>query len=154
MTDITIRRLTRADLGALCDMIRALAAYHGDVSTVSEAMLERDCFASLPTAQPWVQILVAEEAGALLGYGALLPRAQLQFAERGMDLHHLFVRPEARGRGVGQALLQAARQLAGRKGAGFLSVGVDPRNGGAEAFYLANGFEAQEGGGRRFRAGL
>lgn len=120
---VTVRKARVEDMGPLLQMIRALAAHHGDEAQISAANLWRDVFC----AQPWVYVLVAEGDGdgGLLGYAALAPRVQLQFARRGADLHHLFVHHDKRGQGVGQALIRAARTHAAGQGCSYLVVGTD-----------------------------
>ena len=80
---------------------------------------------------PWPQdrlILLAEEAGAVLGFGAVEWRD-------GPLLDNLHVRPEARGAGVGETLLRAiCRALAGQ-GAAALRLVVIEANPGARRFY-------------------
>ncbi len=73
---------------------------------------------------------VAEEGGAPLGFftvGGSPPEGELV---------HLYVAPEAIGRGVGTALLDAARELARREGFRALRIHADPN---AERFYLRHG---------------
>lgn len=84
---------------------------------------------ALPLAQVqegWVR--VAEEAGRILGFSALVTRG------RGFDLDGLFVEPEHWGRGVGRALV---RDAIARAGGAVLTVLANPR---AEGFYLRQGF--------------
>jgi GNAT superfamily N-acetyltransferase len=84
---------------------------------------------ALPLAQlqeGWVR--VAEEAGRVLGFSALVTRG------RGFDLDGLFVEPEHWGRGVGRTLVQDA--IARADGA-VLTVLANPR---AEGFYMRLGF--------------
>ncbi len=98
----------------------------------SEEFLER-CGAELTVTAEDVGRLrahVADDEGALLGF----------FTIRGAppegELDSLYVDPAFIGRGVGRALLDAARVLA--RGAGFraLAIHADPN---AEAFYLRHG---------------
>lgn len=141
-----IRPVTPQDLEALADMVRHLARFHGDTPSVTPASLARDCLGQAP----WLHVLVAEDHGALCGYAMLCPRARAQFGERAMDLHHLYVQKDLRGRGVGRALLSAAAQRATDLGAGFLTVAVMPDNTAAGLAYLACGFREDQVSARRF----
>jgi len=84
---------------------------------------------ALPLAQlqeGWVR--VAEEAGRILGFSALVARGSA------FDLDGLFVEPDHWGRGIGRALVQDATL---RAGGAALTVLANPR---AEGFYLRLGF--------------
>jgi GNAT superfamily N-acetyltransferase len=141
-----IRPVTPQDLEALADMVRHLARFHGDTPTVTPATLARDCLGQAP----WLHVLVAERAGSLCGYAMLCPLARVQFGERAMDLHHLYVHKGVRGQGVGRALVGAAERLAEGLGAGVLSVAAMPENHAACQAYQAFGFHEQPQTERRF----
>lgn len=141
MTDI--RPLLEEDLPHLLEMAQALAAHHGDAATVTLEELRRDMLG----AHPWVRVLVAPGKG----YAALCPMVQVQFGVRGMDMHHLYVVPQARGQGVGRALVSASLALAKAQGCRFLMVGTHPDNSVAQQAYLKMGFDALTGAGPRFR---
>ncbi len=70
-------------------------------------------------------VLVAEHDGGVAGFAAVR-------TEPPAELEMLFVEPAAMGRGVGRALLEAARRAAGTD----LMIESDPQ---AEAFYLRHG---------------
>lgn len=131
-----IRALTHADLSDLMPLIAALAAHHGDVPTVDLALLERD----LTGPTPWLHGLVAEEDFYLVAYAALCPTAQLHFGRRGMDIHHLFIQPTHRGKGLGRRMIDACIQKATLLNCDYLTVGTTPENEAARAAYVACGF--------------
>ncbi len=64
-----------ADLKSLLAMIEAIARYHGD----EPDLRDQDLFGT----RPWLDALVAEGSGGVLGYRALLRVAQLQFVGPG-----------------------------------------------------------------------
>lgn len=142
-----IRSVTENDLPELQEMVCGLARHHGDSATLTLDDLRRDALG----APPWLIILVAEAGERLLGYAALLPLGQLQFGIRGMDLHHLFIRENARGRGVGRMLVGACIDVARDRGCRFLAVGTSPRNQAAQDTYRALGFDQAPQAGPRFR---
>jgi len=142
-----IRLIRPDDLPPVLRMIHALAAYHGDRSTLTSQALARDALGQ----HPWITLLVAEGAGGVLGYAALCPLAQLQFGVRGMDMHHLFVTQSAREKGIGCALITESLATARAKGAAYVTVGTHPDNTAAQAIYLKAGFEARPESGPRFR---
>ena len=135
-----IRSVQSADLPMLHEMITALSAHHGDVAEVTLADLERDVLGDAP----WVKVLIAEGADGLLGYAGLLPHGSLHRGNRAMDLHHLFVVQEARGSGVGQALIGASAGLAKSLHCAVLWVGTDADNTHAQSVYETYGFERVE----------
>jgi GNAT superfamily N-acetyltransferase len=145
-----VRRTEPADLGALLPLIEALARDHGDTATLTAASLFRDVF----TEPKWMHALVAEDKGKIMGYAALIPLARLQYGQRGMDLHHLYVIQERRSAGVGTALLQAAQSYAKGLGCDYLTVGTLPANTRAQGYYLAQGFHASPPSAHRYACDL
>lgn len=113
------------DLSALALRSKALWGY-------DEAFLAL-CRAELTVGRDQIGALrahVAEEGGALVGFftiGGSPPDGELV---------HLYVAPEAIGRGIGTALLRGARELAREEGFRTLLIHADPN---AEPFYLGHG---------------
>lgn len=62
-----------------------------------------------------------------------------------LNIHDLAVSPEARGRGVGRSLLQAAQQHAAERGCCKLTLEVREDNLGARRLYRDFGFEPDDG---------
>jgi GNAT superfamily N-acetyltransferase len=79
--------------------------------------------------------LVAELAGAVVGYALFSPSYNTDVAARSMWLHDLFVAPAARGRGIGRALMAAVAEETVRAGCGWLEWGVHAANADALEFY-------------------
>lgn len=131
-----IRAATPADLPQLVVLITGLAAHHSDAATVTETTLARDVFGP----HPCLQILVAEDSASLQAYAALTQLARLQWGQRGMDLHHLYVAAGQRGKGLGTRLLQAVTHLARAQGCSYLTVSALASNTRAQDFYIRRGF--------------
>ncbi|KIN65414.1 putative acetyltransferase protein [Sulfitobacter noctilucae] len=131
-------------------MTHALAAHHGDSATVTEQDLARDCLGP----HPWFTVLIAATPEAAVGYAALCPLAQMQFGVRGMDLHHLFVMSDARGKGIGQDLIAASLATTQLMKGRYMTVGTHPDNHPAAALYAQLGFEVLPPPGPRFRMKL
>lgn len=142
-----IRKITPQDIPAVLSMVHGLAEHHGDVATLAPAALSRDALGP----HPWITLLVAQGAQGVSGYAALCPIMQLQFGARGMDMHHLYVAKDARGLGIGTALITACVNEAKRQNARFVTVGTHPDNTAAQTVYLKAGFEQRPTGGARFR---
>jgi len=150
MNNLNIRPIAAYDMQSLLDMVQGLAAHHGDTALATLDDLQRDCLGPAP----WLRVLVAEEADALVGYVALCPLAQMQFGMRGMDIHHLFVRENLRGTGIGRCLIDASLSLSKTLGCRYMTVGTHPKNAAAGQVYLAAGFEPASPPGPRFRMRL
>ncbi len=92
-------------------------------------------------------ILVAQDAHSarLQGFAVLmicdLPASTVCLARRFVEIDKLAVRPQARGGGIGRALLEEAFAWAETRGVGSLEVAVNDFNKGAIALYESLGFE-------------
>ncbi|MEQ6249196.1 GNAT family N-acetyltransferase [Sulfitobacter sp. HNIBRBA3233] len=146
MLPLRIDAVRPQDIDPLLEMVRALARHHGDAAQITRAALERDVLGPAP----WLRVLLARY-DSVVGYAALVPLAQLQFGVRGMDMHHLYVVPQARGQGVARALIDASVALAREAGCRYMTVGTHPGNAPAAAVYRAMGFDDLPPPGPRFR---
>lgn len=79
---------------------------------------------------------VAATAGRTAGYLSLLERAR--YAD--LRLYSVAVAPEARGVGIGQALLDRAVEYAAERGFREITLEVSTANAAAQALYRKNGF--------------
>lgn len=140
MTDITTRAACAADVREIVKMIALLSEHHGDTARISAESLIFLCFC--PT--PWLSLIVAEQSDEIVGYAALQRKIQLQFAHRLMDVQHLFVKPHARGRGAGRALMEAACNAAWLHRCSGVTLGVMGHNKEAQEFYKSIGFVERE----------
>ncbi len=150
MKNHSVRPVRPDDVQALLKMVHALAEHHGDTPQSSMEILKRDCLGP----HPWLHVLIAETASEILGYAALCPLSQMQFGARGMDIHHLYVLGDARGQGVGQALIRACVEKAKRLECRYMTVGTHPDNRRAAEIYVRAGFEPLSPPGPRFRITL
>jgi len=144
---LTTSQPIESDLPAVLDMIHALAAHHGDTSTLTLEGLSQE-------ARGWHCIIVACAGQDVVGCAASLPMGQLQFGVRGMDMQHLFVVAAHRGRGVGRALIDASIAVSKQLNCKYLTVGTHPDNAAAAQVYLAAGFDPLPDSGPRFRIRL
>nr|HEX4313796.1 GNAT family N-acetyltransferase [Kofleriaceae bacterium] len=136
---MNIRFAGERDCAVVLDFIRALADYeklaHEVVAT--EAALRATLFGARPAAE----VVIAERADA--GGGAVEPLGFALFfvsystflAKPGLYLEDLFVRPEARGDGVGGALMAALARIAVDRGYGRFEWSVLDWNEPALGFY-------------------
>ena len=144
-----IRPAIASDLPEIMTLVTGLAEHHDDFTTVTEATLARDLFGP----QPWLQILVATDQG-LQGYTALTQLARLQWGQRGMDIHHLFVAKAYRGQGIGRALVAAAITTARAQHCTYMTVSALASNVAAQLFYGNLGFHSAPHHGIRFALDL
>lgn len=137
LAEATVLRPARAaDVFGVLQMVRALAAHHGDTAQLGMDALMRDVIGP----GRHFDVIVAEQDGRLVGYVALQAIGRLQDGARGADLHHLFVAQDLRGQGVGRQLLDAAQEAAARQGATYLRVSAHIDNIEAQGFYRATGW--------------
>lgn len=100
-----IREAGPADLDEIIALVRELAEYE---RAAHEVELERDVFGRhLFGSDRAARVLLAEEVDAVVGFALFFPTFSTWVGRPGIWLEELFVRPPARGRGVGRALLEA-----------------------------------------------
>ncbi len=136
---ITIRTAGREDAPVLCELIRELAAYE---RLLHEAQPDAGALAThlAEGAQPRCEALIAEdEAGRAVGFALYFSNYSTFLTRFGIYLEDLFVRPEARGRGVGMALLRRLAEIASARGCERLDWSVLTWNRLAIDFYEALG---------------
>jgi GNAT superfamily N-acetyltransferase len=76
-----------------------------------------------------------EESGTILGYACLYWHFSSLAATETVLMNDLYVRPEARGRGVGRALIEASAAVARERGAAWLEWATAPDNHTAQRLY-------------------
>ncbi len=83
--------------------------------------------------------VIAEERGDVLGFACGVVTGQ-----RTGDLTELYVRPEARRRGIARALVRAVVVALRERGVVSVTGGVGPENTAARSFYENAGFQTVE----------
>jgi GNAT superfamily N-acetyltransferase len=135
-----IRPATTADLPAICHLIRDLADFEhlSHQVTLDESRLRQHLFGP----RPFAEVLLAEEAGEVVGFALFFHNYSTFLGRPGIYLEDLFVRPEFRGRGHGKALLSAVAEVAVQRGCGRLEWAVLDWNSRAIGFYQSLKAEA------------
>ena len=134
---LRIRSAVEADVPLVLRFIRELAEYerllHEVVAT--EERLRDTLFGARPAAE----VVIAEEDGEPVGFALFFHNYSTFLAQPGLYLEDLYVRPEARGRGAGRALLAHLARLARERGCGRLEWWVLDWNDSAIRFYRSLG---------------
>ncbi len=132
-----IRPATAADTPMIARLIRALAEYERLAHEVvlDEGQLHEHLFGP----QPFAEVLLAEEAGVVVGFALFFHNYSTFLGKPTLYLEDLFVLPEHRGQGHGKALLAALARLALERSCGRLEWSVLNWNEPAIQFYRALG---------------
>jgi GNAT superfamily N-acetyltransferase len=140
---IQIRPATPADVPAVMDLIRALAAYE----QLSHEVVgdETQLHAHLFGLQPAAHVLIGLVHGEVAGFALYFTSFSTFLTRPGIYLEDLFVRPEARGAGLGKALLVELAKICVRRGYGRLEWSVLDWNEPAIKFYEAMGARPMDG---------
>jgi GNAT superfamily N-acetyltransferase len=130
---VRVRPLEPADIPELLALIDALADYERlpRPDAAARARLARDALATPPR----FYTLLGELAGRVVGYAIYFETYSTFLARPTLYLEDLFVRPEARGQGVGTALFRACAREAVRRGCGRMEWQVLAWNELALRFY-------------------
>jgi GNAT superfamily N-acetyltransferase len=129
-----IELVGEADLADLLPMMRAYCDFY-EVAP-SDADLERLALALIADPdREGVQLIARAEGGEPLGFATLYWTWQTLNAARAGVMNDLFVVPEARGQGVGRALIEECRRRAGEHGAPELVWETAPDNETSQRLY-------------------
>jgi GNAT superfamily N-acetyltransferase len=134
---LSIRPATPADLPLIAQFIRDLAEYERLAHEVrfDEAVLGDRLFG----ARPYAEVLIGEIDGAPQGFALFFHNFSTFEGKPGVYLEDLFVRPDARGSGLGKMLLAALAQIALERDCARLEWWVLDWNEPAIGFYKSLG---------------
>ena len=134
---LAIRPATPADLPLIAELIRALAEYEKLAGKVrfDEAVLGEKLFGP----RPYAEVLIGEVDNEAQGFALFFHNFSTFEGRPGIYLEDLFVRPEARGRGLGKALLTELARLAVERGCARLEWWVLDWNEPSIGFYTSLG---------------
>ncbi len=137
-----IRFAEPGDLGVIIELIRALAAYEREPDAVrlEPEELARHLFGE----RPYAEVLLAEDGDGVQGFALFFHNFSTWEGKPGIYLEDLFVRPGARGRGYGRALLAELARLAVARGCARLEWSVLDWNEPAIGFYRSLGAVAMD----------
>ena len=139
-SSFVIRPAQPGDAAAIWRFVQELAEYEklSHVVEVSAADLARDLFGPSPR----VFCDLAEAEGEPVGFALWFYSYSTFKGRHGVYLEDLYVRPDARGRGAGKALLRSLARRCLAEGLGRLEWAVLDWNAPAIGFYDALGAQA------------
>ena len=140
VTAVDVRRATPADLdlvAPLFDAYRQFYACSPDLELARRFIGER-----LERGESVIFVAVVDGKG--VGFVQLYPTFTSIGARRAWILNDLFVSSEARRRGVGRALMDAAKRMAEETGAAWLELATARDNARAQALYQSCGYKLDE----------
>ena len=113
---LRLRAAVRSDVPLILSFIRELATYERDADAVvaTEESLLRDGFGE----RPFFQATIAEWSGDPVGFAFWFYAYSTWRAQPTLYLEDLFVRPEARGRGIGKEMMRFLARTALDTGCG------------------------------------
>lgn len=134
---ISIRPATAEDLPLIASLIRALADYEKLSHEVrfDEAVLGQKLFGP----RPYAEVVIGELDGTPQGFALFFHNFSTFEGKPGIYLEDLFVRPEARGSGLGKALLSHLAALVIERDCARLEWSVLDWNAPAIGFYKSLG---------------
>ena len=137
-----IREATPADVPVILQLVRELAAYEREPDAVeaTEAMLNEALFGP----QPVASCHLAELDGAVVGFALWYVTFSTWKGRPGLWLEDLFVRPAARGHGLGKALLQRLAAVCVERGYPRFEWWVLDWNVDAQGFYRSLGARPED----------
>jgi GNAT superfamily N-acetyltransferase len=139
---VTLRFATVEDTGVILQLIRDLAEYERlshDV-VADEARIRESLFGDRRVAES----LIAEDSGAAVGFALFFHNFSTFLGRPGIYLEDIYVRPAARGRGIGKALLAKLAKIAVERGCGRMEWSVLNWNEPAIGFYRGLGALAMD----------
>jgi GNAT superfamily N-acetyltransferase len=137
MKNIQIIPATDRDVPTILEMIRGLAEYEKLAHTVvaTEDQLRKTLFGERPAAE----VLLAYESGECAGFALFFMNYSTFLAQPGVYLEDLFVKPHARKKGIGLALLRKLATIARQRDCGRMEWAVLDWNDLGISFYKSLG---------------
>jgi GNAT superfamily N-acetyltransferase len=132
-----IRAAVEGDVPLILQFIRDLAEYErlSDKVIATEERLRASLFGN----PRFAEVIIAEEDAAPVGFALFFHNYSTFLAQPGIYLEDIFVKPEARGRGYGKALLMRLAELARERGCGRVEWAVLNWNQPSIDFYKSLG---------------
>ena len=138
---LTFRSAVRSDTPLILRFIKELAAYEqlldeviADEQTLETWLFDKQC----------AEVLLALENGVEIGFALFFHNFSTFLGRAGLYLEDLYVKPEARGKGYGKAILKKLASIAVQRGCGRLEWWCLDWNKPSIDFYRALGAEPMD----------
>ena len=131
--EFSLRSAEPRDVAAIVRLIHSLAEFEqlAHLCRATPEALAPQLFGTRPAAEA----LVVESAGEVIAFALFFTNFSTFLAQPGLYLEDLFVAPEHRGKGIGEALLRRLAGLAAARGCGRFEWSVLEWNEHAIRFY-------------------
>ena len=141
MKQLTFRYAEERDTAVILRFIRELAEYE---KMLDEVVATEDLLRKWIFEKKKAEVLFALEDGEEVGFALFFHNFSTFLGRAGIYLEDLYVKPEKRGMGYGEALLKKLAQTAVERGCGRLEWGCLDWNRPSIDFYLSLGAEPME----------
>ncbi len=138
-----IREATRDDIPEILRLVHALATYEREPDAVEATPELYARWLFPPHAAPSAYVLIAEDAGRVVGMALWFPTFSTWTGRPGIWLEDLYVEEEARGGGHGLALMRELARICRERGWARLDWSVLTWNTPAIEFYERIGAHAK-----------
>ena len=132
-----LRAAELGDVAAIVQLIHGLAEFEKltHLVRVTPEKLRPHLFGERPVAEAWVAEVETDAGREVVAFALFFTNFSTFLAQPGLYLEDLFVKPEHRGAGIGEALLKRLAQLAVERGCGRFEWSVLDWNEHAIRFY-------------------
>ncbi|MFV1990630.1 MAG: N-acetyltransferase family protein [Acidimicrobiales bacterium] len=140
---ISLREATIEDVPTILRFIQELADYEKepDAAQATPADIERTIFSD----KPYAEVVIGELDGEPRGFALYFYNYSTWLGKPGLFLEDLYVQPDARGSGLGKALLTRLARIARDGGCGRMEWAVLDWNTPAISFYRSLGASSMDG---------
>lgn len=123
-------------------LVTMMAEFYAESGYAADPVQSRAAFTTLLRDERLGRVWIGQLNGSDAGYLALTLTFSMEYGGATAFIDDLYIRQPYRGRGLGRALLDRARDEARRLGVHALHLEVDPANTPAIALYRSSGFAA------------
>ncbi len=138
---LTVRPVAEGEIGILWEMIRELARHEQALEAMTATRDELR--SALEATPPRAEAVLAFLEDEIVGYAVFHPSFSSYLGRECLHLEDLFVRPAARGGGIGKAILAYVAEVARARGLARLEWSALAWNEAAKKFYETFGARSE-----------